>query len=184
VKVQSYNVPTHKPNVFAGAGVTVRPQAGGSDVHYVQSGPNSRGSHNSIGLGATSPEGPHLMLDSPSLGGSSGYSGYSFERDRRDPLKVAGELPASQELVNGIVYNHRANATGVSRPLLTDGAGMLHSASQGSVGPSQQGSKGGGFKGNKKPGMHLGDGDGSNGGAVSGMSEEILKRLRKELLSR
>jgi hypothetical protein len=192
VKVQSYNVPVQKQNIFAGGAgsVSQRQQLSGvNEGVYMQSGPNSRGSVNGgNGLGATSPgDGIPLMLDSPSLGGSSAYPGFDFDRDRKHPARIAGELPPSQELVNGIVYNHRNNFAPANRnddPYAIyhgEDSTMMHSASQGTVAASQA-TKANAAKLSQK--LSAGHGVDSASGAVSGVSEEILGRLRKELLSR
>jgi hypothetical protein len=100
---------------------------------------------------------------------------------------MAGELPPSQELVNGIVYNHRNNFAPANRsddPYAIyhgEESTMMHSASQGTVAPSQA-TKANAAKLNQK--LSTGHSVDSASGAVSGVSEEILRRLRKELLSR
>ena len=163
----------------------------------------------SFGLGSTSPsekeylqqsEHMHLMLDSPSLGGHSGYPNFDFDKDRKDPNRVAGDLPPGQESVGGIIYNHRHpnteqyrsedpyaqdvpdlthNRTGPSKKYNPGESGMMQSASVAS-GVSSVNHRG--MRGPKGSSSVVAAGSGHN--AVAGVSEDVLKRLRKELLSR
>jgi hypothetical protein len=193
VKIQSYNVPTQRQNPFgasaaAGGVGTRQPAYGGSfDTPYLHSGPNSRGSHasNLGGLGATSAAGEalQLMLDSPSLGGSSAYPGFDFDRDRHNPARLAGELPASQEMVHGIVVNHRTSGN-AAYTTTNEGAGMLHSASQGSVSAYSQPGRSNKTAASHKYGAGQQPQAQQGAAGITGVSEDILKRLRKELLSR
>lgn len=208
VKIQSFNMPSAQ-RTQGHQSLAQQITNSINDAAYLRSSNNSRGSVGTNGLGLStsdkslSPD-PHLMLDSPTLGGSSKQMPYDFDRDRKQLLRIAGELPPGQEVVDGIIYNHRG-AAGVTfrsdeqagydspdahsrqpyKPDHSTGSSMMHSASQGSVAQSQAGKLH-----TSKPGLKVSGGSGSlqqdsAHSAVSGvLSEDILKRLRKELLSR
>uniref|UniRef100_A0A7S3H9C9 Uncharacterized protein n=1 Tax=Spumella elongata TaxID=89044 RepID=A0A7S3H9C9_9STRA len=232
VKVQAYHIPTSQPYANPN-NYNVNPQHASnfravslqnanapnfSDSAYFGSNPTSRGSHNSFGLGSTSPsekeymrqsEQMYLMLDSPSLGGQSGYPNFDFEKDRKDPLLIAGDLPSSQESVKGIIYNNRNPNNDQFRLEEPQGQDFSkNAASPASVGqssvPSAHGSQvstaastkantqansgkqvSGARGANPKNNPNIGTNNpGGTHNAVGNMNEDVLKRLRKELLSR
>ncbi len=235
VKVQAYHIPTSQPyanpnnyslnaqhaSTFRAVSLQNANAPNFSDSAYFGSSPTSRGSHQSFGLGSTSPsekeymrqsEQMYLMLDSPSLGGQSGYPNFDFEKDRKDPIRMAGDLPSSQESFKGIIYNNRNPNSDQFRLEEPQGQGFAkNDASTASVGQSSahsaqhshvstaastkantqanasksvNGARGANPKNNPNNSSSNGNNATGTHNAVSNMNEDVLKRLRKELLSR
>ena len=237
VRVKSYNVPAqgYNYNQRSGlAGHVIQQQIMSDDL---RSSNNSRGSANGGNGGNGGNAGARgggrgdlnmgmggVMLDSPTLGGSN-YSGFDFEKDRKNPLRIAGELPPSQEVVNGIIYNHRYNAVNyrtegeftnenaadTSTRDSKDGAHLMMAIITDNEMQYQQEQKqrqlqqqqkqaykidssfeasspnrnGGGHNNSINNNGHSNTSGGHNGhsAATDGVSEDVLKRLRRELLS-